>query len=39
LKVNRASTGIALRLQEWDLLKICLKELFEMKPELRMHRE
>ena len=38
-KVERASTGIALRLQEWDMLKSCVKELLEMKPELRIHQE
>ncbi len=35
-KVERASTWIVLRLQELDMLKSCVKELLEMKPELRL---
>jgi len=38
-KVERVSTGIALRLQEWDTLKSCVKELLQMEPELRMNQE
>ena len=38
-KVERVSTGIVLRLQEWDTLKSCVKELLQMEPELRMNQE
>lgn len=34
-KDDRVSTGIALRLPEWDMLKMRLEDLFEMKSELQ----
>ena len=38
-KVERVSTGIALRLQEWDTLKSCVKELLQMEPDTKNESE